>query len=270
MVIYKSIAIKLLKAFTMIFSLLILIHITISLILSNGLLYQDLIMVTLGILSITLIIFIIIFLRTTTKKTESYYSILLNECDPVKVLDLLESAYCDAVTKKTIVALNSIKFLALFRLANYDEAKKLLTEYKIESETNNPIRIILWKHNTVMVNIVSYDYEGLKIAKDEFLKLQTKYPTKLKTIQMYLDIQQKYSDLFEMQHEKLNKYYEEELKFTTYLSEIVSYNNNLAKIYYSQKEYSKCRECIKIVLENGNTMHAVQESKNLLERLGEL
>lgn len=266
MILYRSIVKEVLKYSSIALGVIVLLHMAITLIISNVLFYSSITMFTLCAVSLLAIVALVTSVLRSAKYTTKLYLILEDKCDPLKVLDLIEGYIIDSMTNKSLINLNLIKFTCYFRAGLYKEAKFLLDSFRIEKETTKKDTIILWNHNKIMLGIASYD-DSLEEDKVDFIKLKEKYPNKSDIISMYVSVQQKYSDLFNINLDNLDKYYLEALSESSSLIEKVCYSNNLAKIYYRQNKYDDAMKYAEYVVANANTLHAMTESNNIISKI---
>ncbi len=266
MILYKSIVKEVLKYCSITLSVIVVLHIAITLIVSNALYYNTITMFTLCLISLLVIITLSCIILWSARHTNKLYIQLEEKCDPKGVLDELDKYFIDSLTNKTIISLNILKFTCYFRAGLYKEAKSLVESFRIEKETTKSNTIILWNHNKVMLCIASYD-DYLEEYRNEFNQLRNKYAAKSSIIDMYIAAQNKYCDLFNVNLDNLDKYYIEALNESTKLIEKVSYNNNLTKIYYRQNKYEEALKCAQFVVANANTMYALEESKQIIGKI---
>lgn len=266
MILYKSILKEVLKYSCFVLSFIVVLHIVITLVVSNILYYSTITMITLCVLSLLIIASIAITILGSAKHTTKLYIKLEDKCDPIATLDDIDSYSIDSLTAKTIISLNIIKFTCYFRAGLFNDAKSLITGFRIEKETTKSNTIILWNHNKVMLGIATYG-DDLEECRREFNELKNKYPQKSAIIDMYIEAQNKYYDLYNINLDNLDKYYLEALNESTRLIEKVSYNNNLAKIYYRQNKFDDAIKCAEFVVNNANTMYALEESKQILGKI---
>lgn len=264
---YKSIIIKLMKVFSIALTIIIVAHISISLIIRNTMAYTNIVMYTLVCISSVVIVLLIILLKSSIKKTNEVYDTFLVQCDPKKALEIVNKNIEDSLTNNTKMAMTSIKVMIYFRLKMYKEAEELL-KIKIETQTSNVTTIILWEHNKNMI-YTALNNSNIEKYQEDFLNIIKRYPKKEYYIKAYHNAQIKYYYFVNYKYDGLDKYYEEELSYAATLIEKVSFSANLAKIYHYNKQIDKSKEMIKFVIENGNSMAAVDECKKLLEKIGE-
>lgn len=266
MIFLKSTTNKLLLILSILLGVIVLGHILITLILNNVMFYSDLTLYTLVLISTSLVGTFIAQIILAIKRSNSLYKGLIQEADPKRVLEIINSIEEEVLGKKSKINLIIVKVTTLFRLAQFQEANNLLKS-KIENITNNKMQIILWKHNQIMTSIpIRNEIEELQ---KEYLNLINQYNKKSTIIKMYHEAQLMYYELYNYNFDKAEQYYKNEISFCIYETEKVSYYNNLSKIYYYKKKYEEAIKACEFVIKYGNTMFAVEECKNLLIKIGE-
>ncbi len=264
---YKSTLSKILLYFSVILLVIVLVHIIVALIVKNILLYTNITMITLSCISLLIIVMIVFIIKSSIKVNNEISNLFFNKCDPLKALEIVNDKIEDSLTKSTTFSLFTTKIMILFRLKYFEEAKELLKIIP-ETYTSNPTKLIIWEHNKVMIN-TAINEGDIELLQNKFKNLSLRYPKKQTVIDMYSESQVTYYYFVNYKYEGLHKFYENELQFAFSLLEKVSYNANLARIYYNTGNKEKAKELAKFVVDNGNTLAVVEDCKKILEQLGD-
>lgn len=264
MIFLKTFIKRNLLIFSIVLGVVVLGHIILTLSLNNVLIYETISMYTFGVISLSVIILVILTLIQAIRTNSNLYKYLLKEVDPKKTHEKIVLIENDVFNKKSKIALKLLKVSTLFRLGEFSEALDIVSE-DIHNFTENKMHIILWNHNKVMMSIALR--KDVEILQNEFVALGTKYTKKVPVINMFLEAQNMYKNIFTGMYDGVENYYIDEIEVSLSVVEKVSYNNNLSKMYFRQGRLSDAKKCIQYIIQNGNTMYAVVEAKELLERI---
>ncbi len=260
MIIYKDLLKKMLLLYTITVLVTTIIHISYILITKDSLYYNTVAMYTLGVFSVSLVIYAIIFYTMCLNKTRKMYSLLHDDCDPDKALDEVLIQLENVYTTKSVLALTIFKGTCYHRLGMYNDAIKTFMSFNIVKTKTSKNTKLVWLHNLIMSYMNTHQTKNYEEASKYLKQLRVKYTNKTNLIDDYLLSQENYKKLMNYDYINVEKYYNDQLSIAFTKCEKVIYNAHLAKINKSlNKEYQKN---IDFVLENGNTLCIVDEFKD--------